>query len=272
MAKPKVSDEEKLQTQLLEALRKAIDGTPQRLQGSGKTPGLFPGGQAGAKLIHRARAEGLLQEVPSPEPPATKKSKAKPPVYVAITERGRQLVLDQDSPSKLLAGLRERLDSQGAALAAGMSEVQAQLSAIRETVDQLEKSLATRFAHYQQTAQAFRSILDRLAHQSALVAPVAAVAPGSTTSTGNWLDEVVRFVASQKRLNSFDRPNLKRVYEHLKQTHPTLTLGEFHEGLRTLHQQRRIRLDPFTQALATLQDPLHALYLDREVKYYVDLP
>jgi hypothetical protein len=69
-----------------------------------------------------------------------------------------------------------------------------------------------------------------------------------------------------------DRPNLKRVYEHLRQTHPALTLGEFHDGMRTLHQQRRIRLDPYTQALATLQDPIHALYLDREVKYYVDLP
>jgi hypothetical protein len=270
MAKAKISEEDKLQTQLLEALRKAIDGIPHRLQGSAKAPGLFPGGQAGAKLIHRARAEGLLQEVPSPEPPPGGKSKAKPPVYVTLTDRGRQLVFDQDSPAKLLAGLHERLDTQGAALAAGMQDVQAQLSACRESVDQFEKRLGTHFAHFQQTAQALRSALDRVPRQPAPSPPQAI--PRPAIASAGWLDGVVSFVAAQKRLNSFDRPNLKRVYEHLKQAHPALTLGEFHEGLRALHQQRRIRLEPYTQALATLQDPLHALYLDREVKYYVDLP
>ena len=269
MPRPKASDEEKLQTQLLEALRQALDGTPQRLQGSAKAPGLFPGGQAGAKLIHRARAEGFLQEVPSPEP-ASGKSKSKPAVYVTITDRGRQLVLDQDSPAKVLTGLRERLDTQGASLAVGIQEAQAQLCAFRESVDQLEKKLGGCFAQYQQTAQAFRSALDRLGQQPA-PGPAQVVAR-PTAPTAGWLDEVVPFVASQKRLNSFDRPNLKRLYEHLKQAHPALTLGEFHDGMRALHQQRRIRLDPSTQALATLQDPLHALYLDREVKYNVDLP
>jgi hypothetical protein len=270
MAKAKVSAEEKLQNQLLDALRKAIDGTPHRLQGSAKAPGLFPGGQTGAKLIQRARGEGLLQEVPSPEPPASGKSKAKPPVYVILTDRGRQLVLDQDNPAKLLTGLRERLDTQGAALAAAIQDARGQLSTLRESIDQLERSLATRSTHYQQTTQAFCSVLDRLASQPAPAAPQ--VAPQSGTSTAGWLDEVVPFVAAQKRLNSFERPNLKRVYEHLRETHPTLTIGEFHDGLRALHQHRRIRLDPYTQALATLMDPLHALYLDREVKYYVDLP
>lgn len=270
MPKPKVSDEKKVQARLLEALRPALDGTPHRLQGSAKAPGLFPGGQAGAKLIHQARAEGLLQEVPSPEPPVRGKSKAKPAVYVILTERGRQFVLDQDSPVKLLSGLRERLENQQAALAAEARDVQAQLSALREAVEHSEKRLGHQFANYQQTVQAFRAVLDRVAQQ-----PVATVPQAISTRiapTANWLDEVISFVAARKRLNSFDRPNLKQVYEHLKQSHPTLTLGEFHEGLRTLHQQRRIRLDPFTQALATLQDPLHALYLDREVKYYVDLP
>jgi hypothetical protein len=270
MPKPKVSDEEKLQTKLLEALRQAMDGTPQRLQGAGKVPGLFPGGQAGTKLINRARAKGYLQEVPPPEPLPKSKSKAKPAVYITLTDRGRQFVLEQDSPIKVLAGLRERLDAQGAALSAGVQDAQAQLAAFRDSVDQLEKSLRTHFAHYQQTAQAFRSALDHLAHQPPPTAPQATSRPPSPGA--NWLDEVVAFVTSQKQLNSFDRPNLKRVFEHVKQAHSALSIGQFHDGLRTLHQQRRIRLDPYTQALATLQDPLHALYLDREVKYYVDLP
>jgi hypothetical protein len=267
----KVSDEEKVRSQLLDALRPAIDGAPHRLQGAGKPPGLFPGGQAGAKLIERARAESLIQEVASPEAPSNKKGKAKPPVYVILTERGRHLVLEKDNPAKILAGLRDGLTAQGTAFSTSLQDVLAELAAIRDTVERLGKSLATRSSEYQQTAQTLCSILDRTAHQSAPVAPHVAPPPPPAPSSA-WLEEVVPFIAEQKRLNSFDRPNLKRVYEHLRKTHPTLTIGEFHEGLRTLHQQRRVRLDPYTQALATLMDPLHALYLDREVKYYVDLP
>jgi len=267
MPKAKAPDAEKRLTQLLDILRKALDGAPHRLQG---TTGLFPGGQTGFILIQLARTEGLLQEVPSPEPSAAKKSKAKPPIYVTLTERGRQFVLDKDSPAKLLAGLGERLDAQGTALAAGLKDAQAQIVVLRDSVSQLEKTLGNSFGQYQQTVQAFRSILDRAGHQPAPAATP--VRPAASPTTPAWLDQVIPFVGAQKRLNSFDRPNLKRVYEHLKQLYPTLTLGEFHDGLRSLHQQRRFRLDPYTQALATLQDPLHALYLDREVKYYVDLP
>ena len=88
----------------------------------------------------------------------------------------------------------------------------------------------------------------------------------------DWLDEVVSFVAAVKKQNSFARPTLPQVYEELKKTRPDLSLGQFHDGLRTLHQQRRILLGPHTQNLATIPDVRNALYLDREVKFYVDLP
>ena len=51
--------------------------------------------------------------------------------------------------------------------------------------------------------------------------------------------------------------------------YPGLTLGEFHDGLRDLRDSDRIRLIPFTRALATIPDARNALYLDGEVMYYV---
>lgn len=271
MARPKVADEDKVRTQLIEALRKGIDGTPMRLQGSTADPGLFPGGQAGARLVQLARTEGLLEEVPPPEPAVKPKGRGKPPVWVVVTAKGQQLVRDQDSPRKLLEGLHEKLEARGIDLAEGVRQTQEQLAGIREAVDVLEKTLRTHFAHFQQTAATLRTTLDQLGTPPVPVVS-ARPAPAPAADPGKWLDEVVAFVAGQKRLNSFNRPNLKVIFEHLRQTQPTLTLGQFHDGLRGLHQQRRIRLDPYTQALATLQDPEHALYLDREVKYYVDLP
>ena len=78
--------------------------------------------------------------------------------------------------------------------------------------------------------------------------------------------------AEQKQRNSFQRLTLPQVFERLRVRHPDLTLGQFHDGLRRLQDEKRIRLAPFTQALATLDDPRNALFLDREVKYYVELP
>ena len=88
----------------------------------------------------------------------------------------------------------------------------------------------------------------------------------------NWLEEVPRMAAEQKERNHFKQLSLPEVYRHLKERHPHLTVGQFHEGLRRLYEERRIALLPFTQALAEIDDPQNALFLDREVKYYVDLP
>jgi hypothetical protein len=49
------------------------------------------------------------------------------------------------------------------------------------------------------------------------------------------------------------------------------TLGEFHDELRRLHRDRVIRLGPWTECLASIQDATNALYLDREVKFFVEL-
>jgi hypothetical protein len=68
------------------------------------------------------------------------------------------------------------------------------------------------------------------------------------------------------------RLTLPQVFERVRARKPDLTLGQFHDGLRRLQDERRIRLSPYTQALATLDDPRNALFLDREVKFYVELP
>jgi len=87
-----------------------------------------------------------------------------------------------------------------------------------------------------------------------------------------WGEDVVLMAAGQKQRNPYQRLTLPQVFERLRAKHPSLTLGEFHDGLRRLQDEKRIRLGPYTQALATLDDSRNALFLDREVKYYVELP
>ena len=78
-------------------------------------------------------------------------------------------------------------------------------------------------------------------------------------------------VAEQKRQNAFAALTMKDVFDRLKTSNPQLSLGQYHDGMRRLHKERRVRLAPYTLALATLPDPNLALYLDNEVKYYVEV-
>lgn len=266
MGKAKADNEDKL----LVALRSALDGSPKRLQGAKPNPGLFPGGKAGEQLGKTAIAEGLLQPVPSPESVGKVSARTKPAIFVVITDKGRNRVLESDSPAKVLDSLRDCLVAQGNTFATGVQNAVAEIVNLREAISRLDQGFQAQVKAYQHTAEAIKSAIERAQQQVTAPAPVIP----ATSESGNhsWLSEVVGLITDQKRQNPFDRPTLPRIFSHLKKSRPGLTLGQFHDGLRTLQIEKRIRLIPYTQALATLEDPQNALFLDREVKFYVDLP
>ena len=66
--------------------------------------------------------------------------------------------------------------------------------------------------------------------------------------------------------------SLPDVYAKVRELQPDLTLGQFHDGLRTLRDQGQVRLLPFTRAYATIPDLRNALFIDGEVMFYVDIP
>jgi hypothetical protein len=273
VGKARASNDDKLHTQLLDGLRQALDGSPRRLQGTGQIRGLFSAGKTGSPVAKRALDEGLLKQVPPTEQSPSRSSRAKPPVFVVITDKGRQLVLDSDSPITVLKALGDSLVPQGVSLANGVQAALAEVVSLRESVEQLRHGFQAQLATYQQTAQALEAAIERARRQGATApVPSSPSLPPSEQHRVNWLDEVVHLVVEQKQRNQFERLTLPRIYEHLKKTRPDLSLGQFHDGLRRLQTQRRIRLTAYTQALATLEDAQNALYLDREVKFYVDLP
>jgi hypothetical protein len=242
------------------------------VQGPPSAPGLFPGGKAGAALAEIAFAEGFLEEAAAPQP-ATSKSKKAPPRHARITERGRRHLLESDSPGKAIEGIRSLLEVQGTSAEASLAALHEQLASWRDTLQNAEQAIRDQVSGYRQTASVLQRLLERTASEPAAVPAPAFPASSSPTPPGaDWLDEVVHFVSETKRRNSFARPTLPQIYEELKKTRPRLTLGQFHDGLRTLHEQRRVLLGPYSQNTASIPDASNALYLDREVKFYVDLP
>lgn len=120
--------------------------------------------------------------------------------------------------------------------------------------------------------QGVQRSLERVSAEIASSIQAPAPTESSTTANqqdGDWHENMVRFVEQRRGDDPNRRFTFTELFEKVRTAHSNLTLPQFHEGLRQLQTAGKIRLYPFTQALATLPDPENALYLDREVKFYV---
>lgn len=245
----------------LEALCKALaDPQPKVLHGSAKVPGIFKGGSQAEKTAARLCLDENWLE---PTGEAAGKGKTKKDLY-RVTAQGIREALENTEPVTLVRHLLPALQENQQTLRVlreqlgGMNGL---LEALTTAVNQLaQKTIVPNLEQLLAKMQADRPATETLP-------------PAASSDTGfDWFGEVVKMAQEQKQRNPYQRLTLSQIYERLKTTQPSLTLGRFHDGLRTLQEQRRIQLGPYTQALATLDDARNALYLDREVKYYVDLP
>jgi hypothetical protein len=64
---------------------------------------------------------------------------------------------------------------------------------------------------------------------------------------------------------------IPELYQRARATPYLVTLGLFHDGLRSLHEQQRIYLHPWTGPLCDIPQPECALLVGHEVAYYASL-
>jgi hypothetical protein len=251
------------------------DPAPRVLHGGKEKAGVF----AAASAADKAAAKLCLDNgwlVKAGALPA--KGKAKKELW-RISPAGIEAVLAQSDPSDLLESLRagvERIETRSGDMIREVREnLAAALETVRTTVLAALEPLAP-LKELGQIKQNLSEVLNRVkpVNVADVLNKLAAAAPPSPAAQGDdsWLAAVLRMATEQRQANPFQRLTLPQVFERLKAQRPELSLGQFHDGLRRLHQENRIRLGPYTQALATLDDPRNALYLDREVKYYVEVP
>jgi hypothetical protein len=262
----KTSQAEKTALEALTAM--VADPAPRVLHGSSKQPGVFPGASAALKAAARLCLDNGWLE-PTGQFAGTGKSRKD---LYRLTVAGLQAVTARGDPRAVLEGLGQRLDKLQQAYAelpAKIAEFSHEVAGLQHTVQQSVVELRTAL---DQTIERLQPpSLDQMQHalqQSAASAPTTEPASGLPV---DWTEEVVRLVGEQKQRHLFQRLTLPQLFTQIQAKIPQLTLGDFHDGLRRLHDQGRIRLGPYTQALPTLDDTRVALYLDREVKYYVEL-
>lgn len=226
---------------VLDALSRAVadpGGAP--LYGGKGAPGLFVASAAAKQAAQRCKDDGYLHVVRTEA-----KGKAVQEIC-AITEKGLAYLLGQLSPRPVLEELVRTLEARRAeigALVASAQKTQSSFDALKATVEKV----------LQQLRQPASPLADSIC--------------GNGAET--WLVKVLSYLAQRQSAGAVGDCPLPELYRWAKETNPALTVGQFHDGLRKLHQQQAIYLHPWTGPLYDLPEPALALLVGHEVAYYV---
>jgi hypothetical protein len=230
-------------TQLvLEALAKAVTepgGLP--LYGSKATPGLFTATAPAKQAAQHCKDAGYLHVVRT-------ETKGKNILELCgVTEKGLAYLLSQVNPKPVLEDLVRTLDARQA-------QVEQLVAAARQT---------------QGTFHALKGIAEKVLQQLGRPAVVPVATNGNGAET--WLASALAFLAQWQADHTSEDCALPELYRHARKTAPNLTIGQFHDGLRRLHEHERIYLHPWTGPLYDIPEPPYSVLIGHEIAYYASL-
>lgn len=267
---------------ILEALSRAAadpDGVP--LHGTKAAPGLFPANAAGKDAAQRCQDEGYLRAAATDDAAASRgdtgatatlvKKKAVAAPLCTITEKGMTFLLAQVSPRQVLEDFVRALDGrrkQADDLVQAARQMHQGLEATRGNVDRI-------LAHICQSETSalkggapggLRAMLAGFHHENGPCRNGQA----ETTTAGvdeHLLAELTRWHQTGA---SEDYP-LPQLFRQLVSHSPDATIGQFHDGLRRLHDRGRVYLHPWTGPLYAIPEPPYVLLVGHEIAYYASL-
>jgi hypothetical protein len=234
---------------ILEALgRAAAEPAGLPLLGTKGRPGLFAASAAAKQLAQRCKDEGLLRVVGTETRGKTVQE------ICALSDQGLAYLLDQVSPKKVLEDLARGLDArqgQIADLLASARQLQVGLDAL--------KGIAEKILYQVQHPAATNGSPARNGSAPARNGPEAWVG-GLMTHLQNW-----------RASGALEDCPLPQLYRIAQQVAPMLSIGQFHDGLRRLHEQQQLYLHPWTGPLYELPEPALALLIGHVIAYYASL-
>lgn len=253
VAVPAAASEAKRLDLILDALKMAL-ATPgdHRLFRSGKLPGLFPskaGASADAALA--ALADGLLETT------RTEAKRRHVVEWVRATPRGVAFVHDRDSPKAVLRELRDLIGTTRAGVPAWMDDAR------RQIADAAER--------FERQGQALLARLDDLtARVDAALRRADAGGPGVPDSVAKlvpWALGALAYLDRRRETGAAGPAPIAELFTAVREAHPDLTVPEFHDGLRRLHDVRALRLKSLG---GDVPDPEFAVVVGAEVCGHVE--
>jgi hypothetical protein len=246
---------DKVEDLLITALKQALaEPGEQRLFRSGKLAGLFPGRTgASAEAAARALREGLFEV-------ARTETKGKTSInWVKPTPRGVAFLHERESPVRVL---RDLLD----VLRANRDGVPGWLADIRQDLLGIGDRLADQTQRWSQRLEALAQRVEEALGRVNASAPQ--LSDGMAANLPWGLDALTYLFRRQAGGGAAECP-LPELFLAVSQNHPGLTVKDFHDGLRRLHDRGALRLQAFTKPAEQLPEPEFALVDGASVYYYV---
>jgi hypothetical protein len=230
---------------VLEALTRAVSdpgGVP--LHGSKSAPGLFPTSAPAKQAAQHCKDEGYVRVV-------TTQAKGKTVQEIcAITDKGLAYLLSQVSPRQILEDLVRVLEAR-----------QAQVGELVSTARQTQAGF-----------EALRALAEKVLQQVPQRKEAVPLPCDKTERSGNgapsWTASVLAQLARWQAANPSEDYPLPELYRAVRQGAAALTIGQFHDGLRRLHEEEQIYLHPWTGPLYEIPEPPYALLIGHEIAYY----
>lgn len=233
-------DQSKETQMLLEGLRRALDGQPRLLQGKEDKGALFPGGKQGAGPVKEALDNGYL--IVTDPPPGVKATKAQK--YARLTDKGRQFLIDFDTPKRSLEALipvirqtAERVDEIAVELRGLITaQLQGVMEVLKDTKEFIEETLRARDA-----------LLDE---EEAAPEGSAAGAAREDAPPPLSFDNVVKAAYDQLKLQDDGDTGvvpLGALYDEVHETLSELSVEEFHERVKQMWADDQVELHPLPE-------------------------
>jgi hypothetical protein len=246
---------DKVTETLVEALKQALAAPgEQRLYRSGKLAGLFAGRSgANAEAAGRALAEGLLEI-------ARTETKGKTVVeWVRLTPRGVDFLHAHESPVRVLEELRDILQMTREGVPVWVLQMQQELrgagARLAEQVQQLSQRLDALSRRVDETLR--RADLHRLTGTNGAEAAIP------------WAADALAYLDKRRDSGRAGRCALPELFAALRPGFAELSIPDFLEGLRRLHDRRALQLLPFDGPPDALPEPEYALPDGGAVMFYV---
>jgi hypothetical protein len=240
--------------QLLDALKTALaDPREHRLFQSGKLPGLFRsryGPPAEAALF--AIKEGLLE---------TARTEAKGRLiveWVRATAKGVGFVHDHDSPKAVLTDLKQLIGDTRGGIPVWMADVRTEIARLTTQFEERTREMTARL---DDLARRVDAALRRIDTAPRLADPVAKLVP--------WGETALAYLDRRSGTGAGGPCSLAELFHLIRQAVPTLTVPEFHDGLRRLHDTRAVRLTGQSALPGLRTDPEYAMLVGSELCSFV---
>jgi hypothetical protein len=240
---------------LTEALKQALaDPAEQRLYRSGKLPGLFASRSgASADAAGRALREGLLEI-------ARTETKGKTVIeWVRITPRGIDFVHESESPVRVLEELRDTLQMTREGMPVWLLQTQQELreagNRVAERVQRLSQQLDALSRRVDEALR--RADLSRVTRANGAEVAIP------------WARPALAYLDKRRDSGAAGQCSLPELFAALRPEHAELSIPEYLDGLRRLHDRRAVQLLPFSGSPAELPQPEFALLDGAEVFFYV---